>query len=409
VSGTGSVILDFGPEPGSNEAVVTVSDATIDASALAEAFYMADTTADHTSNDHTYAALITKLTCGAVTAGVGFTVYARSTEKMAGTFSIRWVWASPVATAPTLVSVLSTVGSWAVGDIDGGYSTTLTGTNFTGATSVTFGLSPATSVVVVNPTTITCIAPAGASGSSSVVVTTPGGANPSNALWTYYSPAQEVLTGWVRGNFAVPWTPTVSAGGSGTNGNLVTGGADPVAGTAVSGHTPGAYGGTSLLDYANTVPTYLAAAGSGIFVMAKVNANALAPAALTYNDIALIEDGNAAVQLRYNTSGYSCTIYDGAGYQASNYQIFPTATWHCFAGWWDGVHVNGSVDGNVGAPVLAGNASVAAVALHTGCNYTTGAKANADIMEIITMATTPTLTQRQNIRAYLTTRYGQSV
>lgn len=324
-------------------------------------------------------------------------------------FPLISTWKGGAVAAPTLTSVLSAVGAWAVGDIDGGYSVNLVGTNFTGATGVTFGGTAATAVVVNSATSITCTVPAHVTGAVSVVVTTPSGSNGANTLWTYYSPAQEILTGWWRGNFAVPWTPTGSAGGSFTNGNLVTAGADPTAGTAVNGHTPGAFGGTSLLNTANNETFFLATAASGIFIMAKVNSNAVAPAANTYDDVALLEDANGAMQLRYNTSGYSCTIYDGVAYQPSPYQTFTTSAWHCFQGWWDGVHVSGAVDGGAVQQALAGNAGVAAAALHVGASWNTAAKANADIMETITMASTPTTTQRNNIRAYLTTRYGQSV
>src|SRR5262249_19307004 len=52
---------------------------------------------------------------------------------------------------------------------------TITGTNFTGATAVTFSGNPATNVVVVNATTITALTPPHAAGSVAVAVTTPGG------------------------------------------------------------------------------------------------------------------------------------------------------------------------------------------------------------------------------------------
>jgi hypothetical protein len=61
---------------------------------------------------------------------------------------------------------------------------TITGTNFTGATSVTFG-GAAASFTVVNATTITATVPAGAAGSVSVVVTTPSGSNSANAFYAY--------------------------------------------------------------------------------------------------------------------------------------------------------------------------------------------------------------------------------
>lgn len=54
-----------------------------------------------------------------------------------------------------------------------GVSVTITGTNFTGTTTVTFGGTPASSFTVVNAATITAVVGTGASGN--VSVTTPGG------------------------------------------------------------------------------------------------------------------------------------------------------------------------------------------------------------------------------------------
>jgi uncharacterized delta-60 repeat protein len=67
----------------------------------------------------------------------------------------------------------------------GGTSVTITGTNLTGATGVTIGGAAATGVIVVNATTIKAITPARAVGTASVLVTTPGGTNAANTLYTY--------------------------------------------------------------------------------------------------------------------------------------------------------------------------------------------------------------------------------
>ena len=63
---------------------------------------------------------------------------------------------------------------------------TLTGWGFEGASAVTFGADPATGVVVVSDTKITCTAPAQAgAGTFDITVTTPQGTTASgNGLWT---------------------------------------------------------------------------------------------------------------------------------------------------------------------------------------------------------------------------------
>ena len=94
-SATGTSTIDFGAEPGSNEASIAVTgQAGISATSKCEAWIMADdTTADHTANDHRYIDRFASFTCGTPTAGTGFTIYATSEHKLSGTFTLRWVWA----------------------------------------------------------------------------------------------------------------------------------------------------------------------------------------------------------------------------------------------------------------------------------------------------------------------------
>ena len=94
-TGQGTAVLDFGAFPGSNEAsVVVTGQASISATSKAEAYVMADdTSGTHTASDHRYFAALVGLTCGTPTAATGFTIHGRSTEKLQGTFALRWVWA----------------------------------------------------------------------------------------------------------------------------------------------------------------------------------------------------------------------------------------------------------------------------------------------------------------------------
>ena len=90
---TGSATIDFGT--GSNEASVSVTGQTaVLSTSKVDAFVMADdTTIDHTAQDHRYFAALSGLTCGTPIAGTGFTIYATSTQKLQGTYQVRWVWA----------------------------------------------------------------------------------------------------------------------------------------------------------------------------------------------------------------------------------------------------------------------------------------------------------------------------
>lgn len=93
-SGQGVVEIDFGGGNGSNEASVAITGiSAILSTNSAEAFLMHEASSEHTANDQAYAAALVGLTCGVPINGVGFTIYARSTEKLNGKFLLRFVWA----------------------------------------------------------------------------------------------------------------------------------------------------------------------------------------------------------------------------------------------------------------------------------------------------------------------------
>ncbi len=84
------------------------------------------------------------------------------------------------APAPTISAV--SPGS---GGTSGGTSVTITGTNFSTATGVSFGGAPADSFLITNATTITAITPAHATGVVDVVVSAPGSSGTGAGLFTY--------------------------------------------------------------------------------------------------------------------------------------------------------------------------------------------------------------------------------
>ena len=96
--------------------------------------------------------------------------------------------------APTITSFTPTVGA-------GGQVVTLTGTNFTGATAVTFN-SSAAAFTVISATTIAATAPSGVS-TGPLIVTTPGGTATNAANFTVNSissnPVDHAAMVWVPG------------------------------------------------------------------------------------------------------------------------------------------------------------------------------------------------------------------
>lgn len=88
------------------------------------------------------------------------------------------------------------------GGVDGGTAVTLTGTGFTADSTVDIGGTAATSVVVVNSTTITCVTPARTAGAKTITVTNAGGSGTLASGFTYTS-VQDAVVKLVKGGSVV--------------------------------------------------------------------------------------------------------------------------------------------------------------------------------------------------------------
>jgi|GEM_PF-3023375 len=114
----------------------------------------------------------------------------------------------PLAAVPTVTEISPTSGPTA-----GGTSVTITGTNFTGATAVSFGATNAASFTVDSATQITAVSPARAAGTVDITVTTAGGTSATGADDQFTYTASNTLPAFIGGTTAL----TVNANASATD------------------------------------------------------------------------------------------------------------------------------------------------------------------------------------------------
>jgi hypothetical protein len=187
----------------------------------------------------------------------------------AGTANVTVAQASVVSGAAifTINGVTPTIAALSPSSGSAGTSVAITGTNFTGATAVSFGTTPATSFQVISATSITAVSPVG-TGTVDVKVTTPNGTSATAAAdqFTYTS--------------SVPTLTGISpAGGSTAGGTSVT-----VTGTNFTGATAVNFGTTPATSFqviSATSITAVSPAGTGtvdVMVTTPNGASAIAAA-----------------------------------------------------------------------------------------------------------------------------------
>lgn len=93
---TGTATLAFGTAASRDiyaTAVVTGQAAIVSGSKV-EAYFMGDTTSDHSADEHVLAAAMMDLACGDIIAATGFTIHAWAREKqgLVGSWTVQWVW-----------------------------------------------------------------------------------------------------------------------------------------------------------------------------------------------------------------------------------------------------------------------------------------------------------------------------
>jgi CSLREA domain-containing protein len=152
--------------------------------------------------------------------------------------------------APTITQV-----SPSAGPVSGATSVTITGTNFTGATAVSFGTTAATSFAVNGDTSITAVAPAGSAGTVDITVTSVGGTSAASSADQFTYAAVPTITqispasGLVSGGTPVTVTGTNFIGGQ----TSVAFGASTIAASSVTVNSATSLTVTSPAQAAGTI------------------------------------------------------------------------------------------------------------------------------------------------------------
>lgn len=178
--------------------------------------------------------------------------------------------------APTLSSLSPNNGTTA-----GGTSVTLTGTNLSSTSAVSFGGTAATGIVNMSATQARCTSPAKSAGTYSVTATTPGGTS-NGVNYTYNAPAGPTLS-------SIAPTSGTTAGGT-----VCT-----LTGTNLTGTTGVSFGGTAGTSIVNVSST-------------QVRATSPAKSAATYSVTATTPNGTSnGVNYTYTGGGgpYTATLY----------------------------------------------------------------------------------------------------
>ena len=91
IGNVGNSYVNFGEPYGSRNCnVVVTGQPGILSTSIINAWIMADTTPDHSSDEHVMARL--HADCGALVPGTGFTIFATSDFSVTGNFNVRWTW-----------------------------------------------------------------------------------------------------------------------------------------------------------------------------------------------------------------------------------------------------------------------------------------------------------------------------
>jgi hypothetical protein len=227
-----------------------------------------------------------------------------------------------------------------------------------------------------------------------------------------FDPATLPLTGWWRASYAgSPWTPTASAGSSGTNGNLALNSSEPDIGTAVNGYDPALFVSANEDDL-QTTATFadLFNVDSGTIIVLVKPTTLAAAEANTFGDAPLLKESGINFGLHVSSGGIKGAIYSGAWVYSGGVAI-STGAWALVQMTWDGVNMRVRKNGGSWDSVACGSVDSGALTgtMFVGRPFGTTNWLNAAVSEVATADTVISDGNLDNYLSYANSRYGLSL
>lgn len=310
--------------------------------------------------------------------------------------------------APTVSAVNNGKTSAAVGDTDGGYTVTFTGTGFAndGLSGITIGGVAVTSVNVTNDTTATGVVPAGTIGEKNVVVSGPGGTGTLTNGWRNWDPSALTTTLWLRetrttsGSTVTQWTDK-----SGNSRNFTPPATAPNVGPTVNGQpTVNFDTGAKSLTNATALSSFIA--NNAFTIYAVVNVTTYGTNSTGDADQAVIGDTGGIWALSLHQSTTAVRLYNWDGSEDNDSQTLAVETWALI----EGFHSGGALltrknNGSQSAGTASGNSTSLAGTMRVG-QSSTAQNMNGSVAEIVLMNSVLDATTAGYYRAYAMTRYN---
>lgn len=229
-------------------------------------------------------------------------------------------------------------------------------------------------------------------------------------MGSVFNPATLALSGWWRASYAgSPWTPTASAGSSGSNGNLAEALNAPSTGSAVNGLTPAAFDGADdILTSANAMSTYIDAAAYSGWGLLNVTSSSTDDGSAWLNDGLFSSASSQYLGLGFRSSNkvkmYHFDSADFDGPEANfTFGAWQLAQWR-YGGTNLELRVNGGSWASYAKSSVADLTENIIVGRQSASPFMTGS-----VLELAFSKSALTDTDFDNVRAYASARYGLSL